>query len=422
MPQPDENDRDAGFPRPNPPPPSRDLLRSWLDFLELTDADADEMRALREDFEEYAEPFIEEFYRHLFRFRETARFLHDPAVVARLRESQKAHFCSMLEANWDADYVAQRRQVGAAHAEVGIEPRYFLGAYNQYMQLCFRHFAKARGDLADEDLRWMLALLKGIVLDIGLTLDAYFAQSTELLRKALDMFWRANNELRRFAQLTSHDLKTPLATVANLCDEAIDEFGDEMPADARQLVRSASERTFRMSAMIDELLASATLPPDEADRCAIDAKQLIGEAADRLRPLLQEKSIELEFQGPLPEIWGDRAQLREVFYNLLVNAAKYADKQPARITARGEARGPKAIVCIEDEGPGIPSDELERIFVPFRRLQQHRSQPGSGLGLYFTKNIVEEHGGRIWAESAVGRGAAFFVELDRPVDDAFRRE
>ena len=101
-----------------------------------------------------------------------------------------------------------------------------------------------------------VSLLKVIFLDIGLTLDAYSEQATHGLRQALELLLKANAELRQFAHLTSHDLKTPLATVANLCDETIDEFGAEMPQEARKLIEAVRNRVFRMSATIDDLLSS----------------------------------------------------------------------------------------------------------------------------------------------------------------------
>src|SRR5581483_8181592 len=111
------------------------------------------------------------------------------------------HFESMLEGDWSEAYVEQRKRVGQAHAEIGIEPVMFLGAYNQYVQLCFRHFAKKLDATGHEELERLLAAFKAIFLDIGLTLDAYFQQSTQRLRQALDMYWKANTELKQFAQL-----------------------------------------------------------------------------------------------------------------------------------------------------------------------------------------------------------------------------
>lgn len=400
--------------RSYPPPDVLDIdLSSRLDFLALTEADANRLRSLRATFSAYAEEFVESFYHHLFAFDETARFLRDPSVVGRLKQLQRRHFASMLEAAWDDKYVADRRKVGQTHADIGIEPAMFLGAYNQYVQLCFRRFAPTADTHQREELDRLLSALKAIFLDVGLTLEAYFLQSTRALRQALDMYWQANAELKQFAQLASHDLKTPLATVANLCDEALDEFGSEMPDGARKLVEAARQRTFRMSTMIDELLASAA-PSDGIDMHEeVSAAAVLAEVVAGLRQDLDKKGITLVVDTPLPTVWSDKVRLREAFYNLLSNAVKFMDKPQGKITVRAEIRDEECVFSIADNGPGIPSEELKRIFTPFTRLTAHRDLPGSGLGLYFTKSLIEHEGGRIWAESNPDKGSCFYLTLKR---------
>lgn len=374
-------------------------------------ADAERLRSMTADFGRWADDFVEVFYRHLFAFPETARFLQSPATVAWLKQAQREHFRSMLEAQWDDDYFQRRHTVGLAHAEVGIEPQPFLGAYNQYVQYSFRRLAEQCAGDVDGFMEQTLSLLKAIFFDIGLTLDAYFAQSTHKLRQALDMYWKANVELRQFAQLTSHDLKTPLATVANLCDEALDEFGEQMPDTARDLVAAAKARTFRMSRMIDELLASAVTMEHGEQNAAIDAQQSLDEALELTRPLLDQRGVEVELVRPLPRVWGNGVRLREAFVNLLTNTAKFIERRPARVTIDAQTHGDRAVIVVADNGPGIPTDELQKIFVPFRRLPSSRNQPGSGLGLYFTKNLVTQQEGRIWATSQSGQGSQFHIEL-----------
>ncbi len=404
----DPRGKDAG-PRPAP---ITELPRR-LAYLELDETDRQRLHELAPLLNSRADAFVETFYRHLFSFPETAQFLQDDELVARLKKAQQDHLASMLEAEWNDEYVAQRGRVGDAHAQVGINPQIFLGAYNQYLQFCSRELCLGLEGESLACAKRMLSLQKAVFLDISLTLEAYFHQATQSLRQALDLVYQANAELRQFAQLTSHDLKTPLATMANLCDEALDEFREQMPEEAAELIESASKRAFRMSATIDELLHSTMSLHSDVPRDVVDSGLVMDETVELIRPLLKQKKIQLNVRGELPHVLGDRARMREIFYNLLSNAVKFSDKSDGRIDVDCTLQDGDCVFCIHDNGPGIPADELERVFVPFRRLASHRDIPGSGLGLYFTKTMVEQQGGRVWVESEPGSGSRFYVLLQQ---------
>lgn len=405
---------------PLPEMPAVDLGHR-LAFLEWTDDDARNVQGLADIFARSLDEFVERFYDHLFRFPETSKFLQDPERVEALKAKQRRHFSELLQGRWDAQGIQRRHQVGQTHADVGLEPYLFLGAYQQYVSHCFHQLAQTLGPPSQPACDQAVSLVKAIFMDVGLTLDAYFHQSTLKLHNVLQMYWRANVELRRFAQLTSHDLKTPLATVANLCDEALDEFGGQMPPEARELIESARHSTYRMSGLINELLESTLAPQSTESHDLLSTREIIIDAVERVRPLLKQKQIELVLPDNLPDVWGNRVRLREAFYNLLSNAAKFIDKRPGRIEVSVELRDDACVLQIRDNGPGIPETELERVFIPFRRLPAHRDKPGTGLGLYFAKSMIEEQGGRIWAESKLGAGTVFFVQLPRGPKEANRQ-
>jgi signal transduction histidine kinase len=389
-------------------------LERRLAFLELTAGDRERLRQLAPLCSESTEEFVKAFYAHLLSFRDTARFLDDPALVARLKLAQQAHLESMLEAEWNEEYVGRRRRVGDVHAHVGILPEIFLGAYLQYLKHSLRQMAVRASPETERLLDQVLSLLKVIFLDIGLTLDAYFEEAIQKLQQAMELVVKANTELRQFAQFTSHDLKTPLATVANLCDETLDEFGRDIPDEAAKLILAARNRVFRMSATIDELLATTARATEDSPQEEFSAKKLIEELLDQFRPELRDKEIEVSVPCDLPLLTGDRVRIREAVYNVFANAVKFIDKRPGRIVIEAERSQNECVFLFADNGPGIPREELERIFMPFQRLRRPGGDAGSGLGLYFTRSLIERQGGRVWAESALGEGSRFFIALPCP--------
>jgi signal transduction histidine kinase len=380
-------------------------------FLDITEDDCQRVRALGQAFRAFADEFVERFYAHLFSFPETAAFLQDPELVAQLKGLQKRYFESLLEAELDATYVVGRRRIGQAHAEIGLQPLWFLGAYNQYIQHCFHYFASLPGQDLGQYVAGTLSLLKFILLDVGLSLDAYFARSTDQLRTALELFEQSNAELREFAHLASHDLKTPLATVSALCEEFLDEFGATVPAEGRQLIEAARSRALKMKIMIDELLSMSAVAAQPIQHAPVSSRSLFDEVLDRIRLEIADRPIRVEVPDEMPVIDTHPGRFREVFYQLMSNAVKFMDKEPGVIRVTAERIGDEHVFCVADNGPGIAPTDQAKIFAPFQRLPHHRYRPGSGLGLYFVRRIVEQRGGRVWVDSEPGKGSRFYISL-----------
>lgn len=390
---------------------SHRVLSERRAFLELSDLDVERVRAVASMFQSYLDEFMDLFYDHLFSNSTAASYLTDPELVERLKRTQRRYFESVLEARLDAAYVRDRLRIGQTHAEVGLEPQWFLGAYNQYMQFCFRRFALHCGDGLDDYVEGTLSLLKVILLDMGLALDSYFTQATDELRKALRLLAQSNTELKEFARLASHDLKTPLATVAGYCEEFLDEFGGEVSADGRGLIEAARTKTLQLGHTIDELLSLSEASAQPDHRSLVPARRLFEGALERLHSEIESRRVRVVLPDEMPEVFVHPGRIQEVFFNLISNALKYNDKGNGTVkvsVAEGEGMH---VFRVIDDGPGIAEADYDKIFAPFRRLPQHKGKPGSGLGLYFVKTIVEEQGGRVWVASRPGEGSCFFVAL-----------
>jgi signal transduction histidine kinase len=167
---------------------------------------------------------------------------------------------------------------------------------------------------------------------------------------------------------------------------------------------------------VDELLSlsEASAQPDRRTR--VSARRLFEGALERLQSEIESRRVRVILPDEMPEVVVHPGRLQEVFYNLLSNAVKYMDKEAGTVEVSVAAADGTHVFCVSDNGPGIAEADHLKIFAPFRRLPQHRHQPGSGLGLYFVKTIVEEQGGRVWVTSRLREGSRFFVAL--PTADA----
>jgi signal transduction histidine kinase len=391
-------------------------LDQRLRYLLLGEEDARILRDLKTSFEEISDDFVNDFYNHLKSFPEANDFLRDSAIIENLKEMQKKHLLSMVNAKWDQAYVRDREKVGHSHSSRGVASYLVLGGFYQYARMGIAEIlaSSSDGDINSESPYPKInALLKVIFLDIGLTLDAYFKQSTFDLEKALEMLWRSNAELKQFAQLASHDLKTPLATVSNICEEILDEYQDIMPGDTAELVSVAQKTVLNMSTVINELLSATSVLFMEPDDFVepVQSQEVVESVLERLTTRAGQREITITVSEDLPKLIAHEVFLSEVLFNLITNAIKYIDKKPGRIEVLSEVRDKEAILIVQDNGPGIPQENLTQIFSPFKRLNQHQKIPGSGLGLYYSKHLIEKQGGRIWAESEQGNGSQFFIAL-----------
>jgi len=230
-----------------------------------------------------------------------------------------------------------------------------------------------------------------------------------------------------FVAMVSHDLRTPLAAIKEALSLLSETTAGQLDERQRRYLSVAGEEIDRLNRMIDDLIEVSRIESGKAvtHNDPVDLPELLSAAIESLSPLVRKHNLVVERHVPssLPPVIGDRDRLRRAVNNVLDNAIKYSppggtirvdvgfvDADSSVLAGRGILPGTGYIqVTVSDGGPGIPSDALERIFGRFERVDQHG--PGIGLGLAIVRSIIEDHRGKVWAESNLGKGARFHFIL-----------
>lgn len=230
-------------------------------------------------------------------------------------------------------------------------------------------------------------------------------RSEEILRQTAADLKRSNEDLQQFAYVVSHDLEQPLRKVSRFCKLLREHCQGRLDSQAEDYLRYAIDSANRLERMIQDLLTYARVGKGKARRVPVDLTATFTEALTDLPA--GDASVRI---GKLPRVLGDASQLRQLAANLLSNALKFQKGAP-QIEVLGVEEEGKLRVGVRDNGIGIEPEALSRIFAVFERAAPEGAYPGTGLGLAICKRIVENHGGRIWAESRPGAGATVWFTL-----------
>jgi signal transduction histidine kinase len=250
--------------------------------------------------------------------------------------------------------------------------------------------------------------------EIGDLARAFNAMAASLERNRVELADRAddlersNRELEDYASITSHDLQGPLVTVGMYAEMLTQRLHDD--ADARQLAENIRDGAAGMRRLVRELLAYARLERRAIEPEPVELGEAVREALENLAGPIADADADVRVE-PLPTVMGDPARLVQLVQNLLTNAIKFTSDDPPRVEVSARRDGAMAIVSVRDHGIGLDPDKTEIIFRPFHRLHGADRYAGTGIGLAVCQKIVDQHGGRIWAESTPGHGATFNFTL-----------
>jgi signal transduction histidine kinase len=244
-------------------------------------------------------------------------------------------------------------------------------------------------------------------------------QADDLARLNLELGEQArrlaalNGELEAFSYSVSHDLRGPLRRIDQFSAVLADEHAAHLPDDARHLIARIRDNTGHMGRLIEDLLTLSHLNRTALSPSVVDVTALAEEILAELRQQQPQRRVEAVV-APGLTVRGDPGLVRVLLENLIGNAWKYTGRREvARIEVgiTTHARHPRALF-VRDNGAGFDMAAAGKLFAPFQRLHPAEQFTGSGIGLSIVARIVNRHGGLLWAEAAVDRGATFFVALD----------
>ena len=228
---------------------------------------------------------------------------------------------------------------------------------------------------------------------------------------------RSNAELQHYAEVAAHDLRSPLATLSGFLELLAHRFENRLDTQEEQILEVARRVTMQLAETVEGLLQLAQMGQDELADEVVDTGALLEEVVESIGSTLATSDADLRI-AVLPQVRGDRAQLRLLFQNLLINAVKFRDPaRPLVVTIDAEPTSPWWRFTVRDTGRGVAQADREAIFEPFGRSQDGYKVEGAGIGLATCQRIVERHGGSIGVEAA-DPGACFWFTLPAaPTDE-----
>jgi PAS domain S-box-containing protein len=221
---------------------------------------------------------------------------------------------------------------------------------------------------------------------------------------------RTNAELEAFSYSVSHDLRSPLRAIEGFTDIILTDFGGQLPAEVMELLQNVAQSALRMNRLVQDLLDYGRLGRIEIEATPVSIAAAVKAANGQMDEGLRDK-IKTSIDPSL-KVSANMATLTQVLLNLINNGLKfYPPEQTPHVAVTARRDGGNVVIEVCDEGIGIAQQHQERIFQVFERLHSMEAYPGTGIGLAIVKRGIHRLGGKVWVESAPGKGSRFYISL-----------
>ena len=249
-------------------------------------------------------------------------------------------------------------------------------------------------------------MLKGEKYALNIIYDITERKKTE------EQLLLVNKELEAFSYSVSHDLRAPLRAVNGYAQMLFEDYGAKLDAEALRLIERIKYNAAKMGTLIDDLLAFSRLGRKEIQKREIDLNTLVeGVMIELNKSTTYTTQIKI---GKLPKVNGDYALLNQVFINLISNAIKYSSlKKNALVEIYSKELDGETILTVKDNGAGFDMRYVAKLFGVFQRLHSQEEFEGTGVGLAIVQRVINKHGGRVWAEAEIDKGASFHFTLPK---------
>src|SRR5665647_1253872 len=250
----------------------------------------------------------------------------------------------------------------------------------------------------------------------------YMAIRSEITQRkdAEDQLQAINKELESFSYSVSHDLRTPLRAVNSYAQMLSEDYSPKLDEEAKRLIDNIKYNATKMGMLIDDLLAFSRLGRKEIQKSNIDMNELTKEVLiDMNKSIAHSAEIKM---GKLHSAKADYSLLYQVMLNLISNAVKYSSKKEhPLIEIFSEEKNGEIIFSVKDNGVGFDMRFVHKLFGIFQRLHKSKDFEGTGVGLAIVHRIISKHGGKVWAEGELNKGASFYITLPSSVENLIRK-
>ena len=239
-------------------------------------------------------------------------------------------------------------------------------------------------------------------------------RTERLLQTRTTELEEANQELEAFSYSVSHDLRWPLRAIDGYSKILIDEYESRLDPKAQRYLHLMRSSTQQMDRLVEDLLAFSKLARQPLRKEPVDPAELVRAALEDLASQTEGRSVDITI-GALPSTPADPALLKQVFLNLLHNALKFTRTRPRAVIHVGYQKqtiGGIGAYYVQDNGIGFDMKYVDKAFGVFQRLHRPEDYEGTGVGLAIVHRIVSRHGGRVWAQAEVDKGATFYFTLE----------